>query len=110
MAAFDVALAPAAPSAFFTAKSDLRYLEAAALGLPVVADPAVYPSVVDGETGLHATTPDDAREALLALVDDAGLRRRLGTAARAYVERERAMPVAARRWERALSAPLKIAA
>jgi glycosyltransferase involved in cell wall biosynthesis len=110
MAAFDVALAPAAPSAFFTAKSDLRFLEAAALGLPVVADPVVYPAIVHGSTGLHAATPDEAREHLLALVDDPSLRGELGSAARAYVERERAMPVAARQWERALTAPLKIAA
>ena len=98
MAAFDVALAPASPSAFFTAKSDLRFLEAAALGLPVVADPAVYPSVVDGETGLHATTPGEAREALLALAGDPELRRRLGDAARAYVERERSAQVTAGAW------------
>jgi glycosyltransferase involved in cell wall biosynthesis len=98
MAAFDVALAPAAPSAFFAAKSDLRFLEAAALGLPVVADPVVYPTVVDGETGLHATTPDEAREALLTLVDDPALRARLGAAARAYVERERSSAAAARAW------------
>jgi glycosyltransferase involved in cell wall biosynthesis len=102
MAAFDVALAPAAPSAFFTAKSDLRFLEAAALGLPVVGDPAVYPSIVDGATGLHATTPDDAREAMLALVDDPALRRDLGTGARAYVETERSSTVAARAWADAL--------
>jgi glycosyltransferase involved in cell wall biosynthesis len=106
MAAFDVALAPAAPSAFFAAKSDLRFLEAAALGLPIIADPAVYPTVAHGETGLHAATPAEAREHMLALVDDADLRRRLGDAARAYVERERAMPVAGRQWEAAL---LKIA-
>jgi glycosyltransferase involved in cell wall biosynthesis len=110
MAAFDVALAPAAHSPFFTAKSDLRFLEAAALGLPVVADPVVYPTVEHGVTGVHAASADEAREAMLALVDDPQLRRDLGTAARAYVERERAMPVAARPWERALGAPLKIAA
>ncbi len=110
MAAFDVVLAPAASSPFFAAKSDLRFLEAAALGLPVVADPAVYPSVIHSETGLHADTPDAAREHMLALVDDPQLRHELGAAARAYVERERAMPVAARQWERALGAALKIAA
>jgi glycosyltransferase involved in cell wall biosynthesis len=104
MAGFDVVLAPAAPSAFFAAKSDLRFLEAAALGLPVVADPAVYPTVADGETGLHASTPDAARAALLRLVDDPDLRARLGAAARAYVERERAMPAAAAAWEHALAA------
>ena len=98
MAAFDVALAPAAPSAFFTAKSDLRFLEAAALGLPVVADPVVYPSLVHGETGLHAATPRrGARAPARRWSAIRSLRRRLGTAARAYVERERAMPAAAHR-------------
>jgi glycosyltransferase involved in cell wall biosynthesis len=110
MAAFDVALAPAAHSPFFTAKSDLRFLEAAALGVPVVADPVVYPAVVHGVTGLHAGSAGEASEHILALVDDPGLRHDLGRAARAYVERERAMPVAARQWERALGATLKIAA
>jgi glycosyltransferase involved in cell wall biosynthesis len=104
MAAFDVALAPAAPSAFFTAKSDLRFLEAAALGLPVVADPVVYPTLVHGSTGLHAASPDEAREHMEALVGDPALRRRLGAAARAYVERERSMPAAAQRWAIALAA------
>ena len=108
MAAFDIALAPAAPSAFFAAKSDLRFLEAAALGLPVVADPASTRRVVHGETGLHAATPDEAREHMLTLVDDAELRRRFGEAARAYVERERAMPC--RRAPLAGAALLKIAA
>ena len=102
MAAFDVALAPAAPSAFFSAKSDLRFLEAAALGVPVVADPAVYPAVAHGETGLHASTAEEARKAMLALVDDHELRRRLGAAARAYVERERSSAVAAQAWADAL--------
>ena len=111
MAAFDIALAPAARSAFFAAKSDLRFLEAAALGLPVVADPGIYPSLVHGETGLHAATPAEAREALLTLVDDARLRRRLGAAARAYVERERSSTVTALAWAEALkkAAPRPIA-
>jgi glycosyltransferase involved in cell wall biosynthesis len=98
MAAFDIALAPAAPGPFFAAKSDLRALEAAALGLPVVADPRVYGSVRDGVTGLHAVSPDGARACLLTLVGDAALRARMGAAAREWVTRERSMPVAARRW------------
>ncbi len=110
MAAFDIALAPATPSPFFTAKSDLRFLEAAALGLPVVADPVVYPALVHGTTGLHAATGAEAREQLEALVADPELRRRLGAAARDYVERERAMPVAGRQWAAALDAAVPGAA
>ena len=103
MAAFDVALAPAAPSAFFTAKSDLRFLEAAALGLPVVADPVVYPTLVHGETGLHAATPDEAREHLEALVARSGAAPPAGHG-RPRVRRARAGDAAAaHRWAIALA-------
>jgi hypothetical protein len=69
----------------------------------VVADPVVYPTLIHGVTGLHATTPEEAREHLESLVTDPELRHRLGTAARAYVERERSMPAAAHRWAIALA-------
>jgi glycosyltransferase involved in cell wall biosynthesis len=102
MTHFDVALAPAGRSAFFQAKSDLRWLEASALGIPAIADPVVYPEIEHGVTGFHATTPDEAREALVALVDDAELRRRVGEAARAAVTATRAMERMAPQWETAL--------
>ena len=46
--------------------------------------------------------PREAREHLLALVDDADLRGRIGDAARLYVERERSMTVMARQWANVL--------
>jgi len=98
MANFDVALAPATNSAFFRGKSDLRWLEAAALGIPVVADPVVYPLIEDGVTGLHAATPAAAREAIAALVDDAALRERIGAAARQYVREHRSSAAVAPQW------------
>ena len=102
MTHFDVALAPAGRSAFFQAKSDLRWLEASALGIPAIADPEVYPEIEHGVTGFHATSPAEAREAMLALVDDAGLRRRVGNAARAAVTATRAMDAMAPQWAAAL--------
>jgi glycosyltransferase involved in cell wall biosynthesis len=102
MCQFDVALAPAGRSNFFRAKSDLRWLEASALGIAVIADPVVYPEIEPGVTGLHAATGPEAREAMLALVDDAAQRERIGAAARAYVRAHRDMAVMARDWERAL--------
>ena len=53
-------------------------------------------------TGFHATMPDAARDAMLALVDDAELRRRVGEAARAAVTATRAMERMAPHWEAAL--------
>jgi glycosyltransferase involved in cell wall biosynthesis len=102
MTHFDVALAPAGDSGFFRAKSDLRWLEASALGIPAIADPAVYPDVEHGVTGFHADTPGQARDALLALVADAELRRRVGEAARAVVRETRTMHAMAPQWAAAL--------
>ncbi len=98
MSSFDIALAPATNSAFFRGKSDLRWLEASALGIPLVADPIVYPAIEDGVTGLHATTPAEAREAVLRLVDDAGLRAEIGGAAREHVREHRSSAAVARQW------------
>jgi glycosyltransferase involved in cell wall biosynthesis len=103
MTQFDVAIAPAGPGNFFRGKSDLRFLEAAALGQAVIGDPVVYPTIEPGVTGLHAATVDEVREHLFALVDDRGERDRLGANARAYVERERDMRVMAQQWANVLS-------
>jgi glycosyltransferase involved in cell wall biosynthesis len=102
MSLFDIALAPTDGSRAFRAKSDLRFLEAAAVGAAVVGDPRLYGTIQDGVTGLHARTPTEARDAILALVDDAALRRRLGDAAQAYVREQRSMQVMAGQWADAL--------
>jgi glycosyltransferase involved in cell wall biosynthesis len=102
MTLMDITLAPAGKGNFFRGKSDLRFLEAGALGIATVGDPDVYPSIEHGVTGFHAADAAAAREHLLALVDDADLRGRVGDAARAYVERERSMTVMARQWANVL--------
>lgn len=98
MRLFDVALAPAGRTNFFRAKSDLRWLEASALGIPTVADPTVYPEVEHGVTGFHAHTPAEAGELTLALTDDAALRARVGAAAYEHVASHRRIEVAAQQW------------
>jgi len=98
MASIDVAIAPAGRSNFFRGKSDLRFLESGALRHAIVADPTVYTEVEDGVTGHLAETPAEARPRLLELIDDKVQRERMGTAARAYVERERNMRVMSRQW------------
>ncbi len=103
MTHFDVAVAPAGQGGFFKGKSDLRWLEASALGIPLVADPVVYPEIQHGVTGFRAETPAEARELLLELVDDETLRRRVGEAAREYVTAHRSAEVAARSWAAVLA-------
>ncbi|HWM11902.1 MAG TPA: glycosyltransferase [Solirubrobacteraceae bacterium] len=110
MTHLDIALAPAGKSDYFKGKSDLRWLEAAALKLPCIADPDVYPEIEHGVTGFHAASPAEAGEIMRELVDDAALRERVGAAAFAYVSEYRTAQVAAQSWaevlREAVAAPL----
>jgi glycosyltransferase involved in cell wall biosynthesis len=98
MASFDLALAPAGKSTFYQGKSDLRWLEASALGIPLVADPDVYPEIEDRVTGFHVDSPAEVEQRLLELVDDAELRTRVGKQAHEYVAAHRSMAVCAPAW------------
>lgn len=98
MTMFDIALAPAGQDSFSRGKSDLRWLEASALGIPVIADPVLYPQIEHGVTGFHATTPGEAEDLMRLLIEDADLRRTVGTAAKDFVRANRSMDVAVRRW------------
>lgn len=84
LASADVQLAPLRSDAFSDAKSEVKYLEAAALGIPTVATPthAFRRAIRSGENGILAATPEAWSAALLALADDRSLRRRLGNRAR----------------------------
>lgn len=94
----DIALAPAGKSDFYLGKSDLRWLESAALGIPVIADPGVYPHIEHGVTGFHAERPEEVQGLLLGLVDDDKLRTEVGENAREYVSKHRDMSLAATQW------------
>ncbi len=83
------------------------FLEAAACGVPQLAGRSggAADAVVDGETGLVVSRPADVgevTEALEALVTDAGLRLRLGKAARQRAEAEFSYDKVALKLERAL--------
>lgn len=101
MTLMDIALAPAGKGNFFRGKSDLRFVEAGALGIPIVADPDVYPHINHGVNGFHASTPQEAGELVRELVDDDAMRVRVGEAARTYVAENRDMTIACRQWESA---------
>jgi glycosyltransferase involved in cell wall biosynthesis len=95
---FDIAIAPAGRSNFFAAKSDLRFLETGALGIPIVADPFVY-SVLDGDTGMEAETADDAYVALKLLMLQPEKARSMGANARRYVREWRDIKQGIEQWE-----------
>lgn len=78
--------------------------EAGAAGLPVVATPdnGALQQVRDGETGLLVPhdSPRAVAAALRRLLRDAPLRRRLGSALRAHVERSYSAEVVVPQWRR----------
>ncbi len=83
----DVHLVPLVDTLFSACKSELKWVEAALVGRPVVAA-AVGPyreCVRDGDNGWLAADAAAFGARLLAAVDDAGARVRLGAAARAEV-------------------------
>jgi glycosyltransferase involved in cell wall biosynthesis len=97
---FDVAIAPAGRSSFFAAKSDLRFLETGALGIPLIADPFVYDDIEDYGTGLLADDLAQAEHHLFALMASSEFRQEIGGAARAYVLGNRIIEKAVEQWER----------
>lgn len=107
MTLFDLALAPAGKSNFFRGKSDLRWVECGALGIPLIADPDVYPNIRHGVTGFHAHTPREAGELMRELVADHDLRTRVGREAQAEVRATRDMRVTSRAWTRVLGEVLE---
>ncbi len=64
----------------------------------VVADLEPYGCVEDGVTALKARTADDWRPLLQRLIDDAELRKRIGTAARAEVLRNHSIEALTPAW------------
>jgi glycosyltransferase involved in cell wall biosynthesis len=84
IARVDINLIPLVLNPFTEAKSDLKYYEAAVLGVPSVASPtgAFRACITHGSNGFLAFSPDEWYTHLRALIDDPGLRRLMGQ--RAY--------------------------
>ena len=106
LARFDVNLAPFETEvAFCQAKSELKYLEAALVGVPTVASPlpAYRHAIRHGENGFLAADEAGWVAALEALVQSVELRRRVGEAARAHVLAAYAPAARGADWLRALA-------
>ncbi len=104
---WDIALAPLCDTPFNRAKSDIKFLDYAALGAAgVYSDLPVYAgSVRHGETGLLAAN-DTASwvHALRSLIEQPVLRQELAANARRYLYNERILAVRAVEWADALEA------
>lgn len=98
---FDIGLAPLADTPFNRSKSDLKFLEYAALGIPCVAS-AVGPyvdSVERGTTGYLAKNDKDWLRHLKRLVESADLRREIGENAANWAK-TRMISATIEKWER----------
>lgn len=95
---WDIGLAPLATGDFESTKSDIKFLEYAALGIPGIysAHPA-YGTVQHGITGLVAG-PDEWADRLCAMADDTALRRRIVDASRKYLFANRTLARAIHSW------------
>jgi glycosyltransferase involved in cell wall biosynthesis len=104
---FDIGLAPAHDSKYFLSKSDLRWLEASAVGVPLVVGrkngSTPYIEVEDVKTGLIADTPSDAGDQIVELIEDKELRQDLAKNAYEYVTNWRDINEGCQQWANAVS-------
>jgi glycosyltransferase involved in cell wall biosynthesis len=86
--ALDIGVYPIANDAWSAGKSGFKAVQYMACGVPFVMSPVGVCATmgVAGETHLLATTDDEWLTALRQLLADAELRRRMGSAGRAYAE------------------------
>lgn len=108
MTMFDVALAPGGGNSWFKGKSDLRWLEASALRIPVIGRPSIYHEMEDEVTGFHATGPHELVEPLNRLLAEPELREKIGAAAHDYVIERRSIEAVAQDWREALDAVTRL--
>ncbi|MFL6537451.1 MAG: glycosyltransferase [Chthoniobacterales bacterium] len=88
LAQIDIAIAPLErDNVFCRAKSEVKFIEAGALGVPLVASAidAYERAIGDGESGFLAATSNDWVNKLAALIEDADLRAKIGANARRTV-------------------------
>jgi len=95
LTSFDIAIAPAHESKYHLAKSDLRWLEASAVGIPTVCDPRIYDEV---NPSLAANSPKEAADIIMELIEDKEERISLGKHQQEYVQKNRDISIASTQW------------
>lgn len=86
----DICLQPLDDTVFNRYKSDIKFIEAGAGGLAVIASPTVYEDYIDdGRTGLIARSKNDWEQMLSKLISEKDYRKELGRNAKNYVMQNR---------------------
>jgi glycosyltransferase involved in cell wall biosynthesis len=94
----DIGLAPARDTPFYRGKSDLRFLEYGAVGIPGIYHPLVYDQVDKGVTGYVTDNPKFVQYRLDVMINNKQKCDDVGAAARYYVHSQRRMEVAVEQW------------
>ncbi|MBJ7485097.1 glycosyltransferase [Brevundimonas sp.] len=110
LATADINLAVVAPGLMADGKSEIKWLEAAVLGVPsIVSATATYRDVIQpGRTGLLAANSDEWTDALRGLVGSPALRMSMGQAARAQALENYSVEAGVRALKRALAMPAPV--
>lgn len=95
---FDCYIAPAHDSKYFKSKSNLRWLEGSAVGLPGVVSPEIYFDAKDEETACVASSPEDAADALMELIEDKSICQEIAENAQKYVQEHFDVSVTSEAW------------
>ena len=100
LARADVSIIPLKDVVFNESKSDVKYLECASVGTPVLASRVVYGRTVEeGKTGLLFGNAEEFKMQLTRLVADRPLARNLASEAHRYVREHRLMDQHVSAWE-----------
>lgn len=100
---YSVGVAPLSDTVFNRSKSDIKFLELAALGIPTIAsDVAPYRSIVHGETGLLVKDDHMWSRHLKSSVDDPEMFEAMGRAGKEYVRANRTTDCTAPLWTKVL--------
>jgi glycosyltransferase involved in cell wall biosynthesis len=105
IAASDIGIGWVPDDPWSRGKCGLKLLQYLAAEVAVVANPVGVQAdiITHGETGLLATSTDEWVDAVRTLAEDPRLRRKLGRAGRARVEREYSVVEGGRRWVEVLA-------
>lgn len=96
---YSVGIAPLRDTVFNRSKSDIKYLELAALGIPTIAsDVNPYRSIQHGETGLLVKRDHEWTRHLKYMLDHPEEVRRMGAAGKKYVRQFRTADHMAEKW------------
>ena len=99
LAQADVSIIPLKDSVFNRSKSDVKYLECASVGTPVLASNLVYGrTIVDGTTGALFRSAEEFSAQMIRLVTDRPYARRLAGEAHRYVSEHRLMRQHVAKW------------